>query len=67
MDKDRLRNMLLAMKGADSVREFYRQFPALAVENDMQFLDKHIAAYLHMSSVSFSRLKAEISLVTTEG
>jgi len=62
MDKDRIRNILLDMKGIEKVREFYHQFAALEAENEMQFLDKQIAAYLHMSPVSFSRLKAELYL-----
>ncbi len=61
MDKDRIRDILLCHKGIDRIREFYAQFPALSLENNLQFLDKQIAAYLHMSSVTFSRLKAEIS------
>jgi|GEM_PF-3324135 len=62
MDKDRILNMLLTLKGIDRIREFYAQFPALSVENGLQFLDRNIAAYLHMSAVSFSRLKAEAVL-----
>lgn len=67
MDKDRIRNVLLGLKGIDRIREFYVQFPALVAENNMQFMDKQIAAYLHMSSVSFSRLKAGISMELEEG
>ncbi|WP_431293391.1 Crp/Fnr family transcriptional regulator [Pedobacter sp. P26] len=62
MDKDRLRNILLNLKGIDRIREFYNQFPMLENENKLQFFDKQIAAYLHMTSVSFSRLKAELQI-----
>lgn len=60
MDKDRLRDILLGLKGIDRIREFYAQFPMLERENNLQFLDKQIAAYLHMNSVTFSRLKHEL-------
>jgi len=66
MDKDRIRNMLLDMKGIEKISEFFLQFPFLGEENEIQFLDKQIAGYLHMSPVSFSRLKAEIYLEPVE-
>ncbi|PWS32642.1 Crp/Fnr family transcriptional regulator [Pedobacter paludis] len=60
LDKDRLRNILLNLKGVDRIREFYQQFPVLALENNLQFMDKQIAAYLHMTSVNFCKLKSEV-------
>jgi CRP-like cAMP-binding protein len=55
--KDLERDALMGNGHSTALEKFYHQYGDIISGNMMEFRDKYIAAYLHMSPITFSRLK----------
>lgn len=59
-EKDRMKDQMQGLDNKESILKFYKTYPFLYRNNVLWFRDKYIAAYLHISTITFSKLKRKI-------
>ena len=59
-EKDRLKDEMQGLDNKESIIKFYEVYPFLFRDTMLWFRDKYIAAYLHISPITFSKLKKKL-------